>query len=269
MKIEQFAVGAASLRTARLSPLCLLALCAACGGVDPTAEEQPLGSSQQAVSNKDFDVDFSSCAEFVGIGLVPAANAQPFVPAGYTLAGGGGNALVVVRIASCSGAVVDGKSVGQTTTSQVGITLQGPDESADINNYTVYYGTNQARLHARFEAAGLSTDNTGGLSLTLAGSSLSAVSAPAQSTDYQVSGTAVPSVPTTTFTASWWGNGQHGVVRSRTVFPAISFGGAATTLTTEAGSDLATLFGGTTLTFPILDSYNTFAASHLEVRDQD
>jgi hypothetical protein len=32
---------------------------------------------------------------------------------------------------------------------------------------------------------------------------------------------------------------------------------------------LATLIGGTTLSFPILDSYNTFAASHLEVRDTD
>jgi hypothetical protein len=71
------------------------------------------------------------------------------------------------------------------------------------------------------------------------------------------------------FIASWWADGNHGVVRARTVFPAIRFGASATTLTTPAGSELAELIGGTTLTFPILDSYNTFGSAQLQVRDTD
>ena len=41
------------------------------------------------------------------------------------------------------------------------------------------------------------------------------------------------------------------------------------TLTTPAGSALANLVGGTSYTFALLDSYNTFPSSHLEVRDTD
>lgn len=254
------------------SLLLALGLCAACGGApDATGDGTVAGSTQQALSNKDFDVDFANCAEFVGIGLVPAQNAQPFVPAGYTLVNVGTQAMVVVRVTKCASAVIDGKSVQETLTSQIGITLQGPDGTADLNNYTVAYGTNQALLHARLRAAGLNADNTNDLSLSLAGGALSAIAGSPHSSSFAVSGSAAPPPgPPTTFIASWWANGVHGAVRSRTVFPAINFNfGASTTLTTAPDTTLAALIGGTTLTFPALDSYNTFAASHLEVRDTD
>ena len=235
------------------------------------ADEAALGAAEQALSNKDFDVDFSGCTEFAGIGLVPAANAAPLVPAGYTLVQVGAQAMVVVRVARCSSAVIDGKNVGQTITSQVGITLQGPDASADINNYTVFYATNQARLHARLQAAGLRADNSNDLGLSLSGGALHATSGSPHSSSFDVSGSAqAPSAAPVQFIASWWGEGVHGTVQARTVFPNISFfTGASTTLTTDAGTELAALIGGTTLTFPILDSYNAFASAHLEVRDTD
>jgi hypothetical protein len=250
--------------------LIAIVLCAACGGApDATSDGVAVGSSQQALSNKDFDVDFANCAEFVGIGLVPGENAQPFVPPGYTLANVGTQAMVVVRVSKCASAVIDGKVVSDIITSQIGITLQGPDNTADLNNYTVAYATNEARLHARLQAAGLTADNSNGLSLSLASGSLVATATSPQSSSFQVTGSAaVPPGPPTTFVASWWANGVHGAARARTVFPAINFNfGATTTLTTAPGTTLATLIGGTTLSFPILDSYNTFAASHLEVRD--
>lgn len=246
-------------------------LCAGCGGPnenDPS--DADAGSSQQALSNADFDVDFADCAEFAGLGLVPASNAEALVPPGYSLLRLGDQAIVVVRVARCAGAVVDGKSVGETLTSQVGITLLGPD-AADINNYTVFYGTNQPLLHARLRAAGLANDLSNDLALSLSGGALLASSASPHSSSFQVAGSAaLPSLPPTTFVASWWGNGVRGVIRSRTVFPAIRFYfGASATLTTAADTDLARLIGGTTLSFPVLDSYNTFPSSHLEVRDTD
>lgn len=248
----------------------VLGLGTGCSGADAT-DGEVLGSSQEAAKQndkKDFDVDFTNCSEFAGIGVVPAANAQPFVPAGYTLAGDGSIALVVVRVAKCQSAVLDGKALDETITSQVGVTLQGPDASADINNYTVFYATNQARLHAAFQAAGVDADNSRQLSLSLDGTALSASSASAHSSSFQVLGSSsVPTTAPTTFIASWWANGNHGVLSSRTEFPAIRFGSSTTTLTTTPGSTLAALLGGTSFTFAALDSYNTFASSHLEVRN--
>lgn len=246
-----------------------VSLCVGCGaeGVDGEGGREEAGVLHSALSNKDFDVDFSDCAEFAGIGFVPAAKARALVPASYAIAGDTQNAIAVVRVASCQSAVVDGKSVGPTITSQVGITLAGGDPTSDINNYTVAYVTNQANLHARFQAAGLKTDKSNSLALSLAGTALSASSSSSQTSPFTVQGTsAVPTSAPTTFVASWWGDGNHGAVQSRTVFPAIRFGGSSTTLSTPAGSELSLLVGGTTMTFVILDSYNTFSSSHLEVR---
>jgi hypothetical protein len=252
--------------------LLAIVLCAACGAApDATSDGGAEGSSQQALSNKDFDVDFANCAEFVGIGLVPTENAQPFVPAGYTLANVGTQAMVVVRVSKCASALIDGKAVAETVTSQIGITLQGPDTTADLNNYTIAYATNQPRLHARLQAAGLTASNTKGLSLSLANGALLAAATSPRSSSFEVTGSAaVPPGPPSPFVASWWATGVHGAVRARTVFSAINFNfGASTSLTTAPGTILASLIGGTTLSFPILDSYNTFAGSHLEVRDTD
>jgi len=246
------------------------AFCSACGAnVDASAEGQ-LGSLDESLSNKDFDVDFSGCAEFAGIGWVPTEGARPYVPPNYTLAGDEVQTPVVVRVARCAGAVIDGKAVGPTLTSQVGLTLQGPDASASINNYTVFYATNQARLHARLQAAGVASDKSNDLELSLLGDNLNARSSSAHSSCFQVSGTATASSGAPSiFAASWWADGVHGVVQARTSFPEIRFGGASTMLATTPGSALATLLGGSTFTFAILDSYNTFEASHLEVRNRD
>ena len=254
----------------KLAASFLIISCVGCGA-GPELEEQRSGEAVQALSSQEFDVDFSDCSELAGIGLVPIENARPLVPPGYSLVEIGTQAMVVVRVAKCASAIIDGKPVGETITSQVGISLQGPDASASINNYTVYYATNQARLHARFQAAGLRADKSNDLSLSLAAGSLLATSASPHGPSFQVSGSAEP--PTATpgpFVASWWGDGAHGTVQSRTVFPDIAFfTGAVTTLTTAAGSELAALIGGTTLSFPILDSYNTFPSAHLEVRVAD
>ncbi|RYZ03997.1 MAG: hypothetical protein EOO73_25415 [Myxococcales bacterium] len=244
-----------------------ISLCSGCGaeGLDPEAGLNQAGQQQSALSNKDFDVGFTGCTEFAGIGFVPAENARPLVPEPYALAGDAQSAIAVVRVASCQDAIVDGKSVGPTRTSQIGIMLAGGDATADINNYTVAYVTNQARLHARLQGAGLTTDKSDAIRLLLAGTTLTATS-----TNFQITGSAaVPTSAPTTFVASWWADGRHGTVQSRTVFPDIRFGSASTTLTTPSSSELGALLDATTLTFPILDSYNAFATAHLEVRISD
>ena len=255
----------------RVAAVLGVSLCMACGAApDSGATDESIGLREAALSNKDFDVDYSGCAEFAGIGFVPRANAVPLVPAHYTLAGDANNAVIVVRVASCTSSVVDGKSLGTTLTSQIGLRVIGQDTTADINNYTLFFATNQARLHARFQGAGVDADKTNGISFSLSGGVLDVASSSPHGPRFDVDGTAAtPTSPGVQFVASWWADGNHGVVRSRTVLPNISFGGSSTTLTTPAGSALANLIGGTTLTFALLDSYNTFPSSHLEVRDTD
>jgi hypothetical protein len=255
----------------RVAVICALGLwgCGAPDGSERTPGAE-LGVEASALGNKDFDVDFSGCAEFAGIGVVPAANARPLVPAHYTLQGNENDAFMVVRVARCASAIVDGKAQGATTTSQIGISVAGQDGTADINNYTLFYATDQPLLHARLQSAGLDSDNTNGISITLSGTALSVASSSPHTPTFGVSGSVPgPFFPPDEFIASWWADGSNGVFRARTVFPAIQFSLSTVTLTTPAGSALAELIGATTFTFAALDSYNTFTSSHLEVRDTD
>lgn len=258
----------------RIQPSLVLLSLIACAGCGDPAGSEGVQQESLAASTGDFDVDASDCTEFAGIGFVPRANAAPLVPAGYTLAGTPDNAVIVVRVARCSQVAVDGKQPAPGTVAQIGISLVGPDSTADINNYTLWYTTDHALLHAKLTAAGVDAVFENDLSYQLVASgasgSLDATSGTAQTPAYEVTGSVVvPTSTPTTFTASWWANGQHGVVRSRTVFPDIRFSEASMTLTTPAGSALANLIGGTSLTFPLLDSHNAFATAHLEVRDLD
>jgi hypothetical protein len=252
--------------------LVLLSVGAACGGESGLSES--VTEESLAAMSGDFDVEVADCSEFAGIGFVPRQNAAPLVPAGYTLAGTAESAVIVVRTASCASVSVDGKKPRPGTVSQIGISLVGPDASADINNYTLYYTTDNALLHAKLTAAGLDAVNEHDLLYSLAvsgnGGTLDIASGTAQTPSYGVSGSViVPTSAPTAFTASWWQNGRHGVVRSRTVFPDIRFSGATMTLTTPSGSALAALIGGTSLVFPLLDSHNAFASAHMEVRNLD
>lgn len=222
--------------------------------------------------SKDFDVSFEDCTEFAGIGFVPYSNASALVPASYSLAGDGTNAIIVVRVVQCEAVSVDGKKPRATTLSQVGITVVGPDASADIDNYTLWYATDNSQLHAKLQAAGVDSVNDQHLSYSfvpdgLGGGALDIDVDPPQGASFVVSGTAiVPAAAPTPFVARWWKDGSHGTVSMLTDLPDIVFSSATTELATPLGGDLADLIGAETLLFPILDSYNAFATAYMEVR---
>ncbi|HEU5077474.1 MAG TPA: hypothetical protein VFU02_24950, partial [Polyangiaceae bacterium] len=140
-----------------------------------------------------------------------------------------------------------------------------------INNYALWVGTDLGPLHAKLRSVGVRSELDADLAYqfvpTAPGQgSLSITASPPQGPDYSVTGTVtVPTAPPVPFTATWWADTDQGAVRMRTVFPAIRFGGATMTLTTDAGSSLAALVGDTTLTFALLDSYNTFEAATLTI----
>jgi hypothetical protein len=259
-------------RTVMLLLISLGVVACADAGEDGADSVGNPGRVTQALGGHDFDVDFSGCTELAAIGTVPAANARPLVPAGYVLAGDETNAVIVVRAVGCSGVSIDGKKATAARLAQIGVTLVGPDATADINNYLLWFITDLGELHGKLTGAGLGSDSDQDLtySFTPGGSgsgTLAVAASPPQAPPFTAGGPAiVPTAAPVGFTASWWQDGQHGVVRMRTVFPAIQFSGATTTLTTPAGSALATLIGGTSMTFAILDSHNAFSTAHMEVR---
>jgi len=232
------------------------------------ASEPEVRGIVEAVSKKDFDVQFSGCNVFAGLAHVSGARARALVPPEYTLSLDSGAARMVVRVAHCSDVIVDGKATGSTIISHIGIGLAGPDTTVSLNNYTLWYATNNAPLHAKLTAAGVSADKSNSLDIDLSsGGTLTVSSNSPHTPTFQVNGTAV--LPTATpipTSASWWDDGKHGPVRSRTVLPAIQFGTAHTVLSTPANSELAALIGAPTITFDILDSYNLFPGGTMEVR---
>ena len=224
-------------------------------------------------------MDFAGCREFAGIGKVPAANARPLVPARYALApsfdGDATQAVIVVRGSECSSTSVDGKKPAAARASQIGISIAGPgtDPTADINNYLLWYATDLGVLNGKLTADGVDAEVDQGLVFQFITPAtppttgvLTVATSPPHGPAYTAHGPAVvPTAAPVPFVATWWQDGKKGSVEMRTVFPAIQFGSASMTLTTPANSALGALIGGTSLTFPFLDSFNAFPAAHMEV----
>jgi hypothetical protein len=240
--------------------------CVACAGADA----ENVSAEQQALGGRDLSVDFSNCTEFAGIGFVPAANARPLVPARYVLAGDATNALIVVRTARCDQTLVDGLRLHPGTLSQIGISLVGPDTTADINNYTLWYTTTDPLLAAGLLTKGIRAELDPSLRFVFqpsgAGGTLSVEDHPLFAPAYRLLGPVVTSTAApVVFTASWWQDSPASTSQMRTVFPAIRFGSGTITLTTDPNSALGRLVGGASLTFPALDSYNSFDTAHMVV----
>lgn len=237
-------------------------VCVACGAEGGEAT----GRTSQELARPNFGVDFAGCSEFAGIGYVPRQNALPLVPAKYTLAGDSEHAVLVVRAVRCDAVAVDAHTPQPTTLVQIGLSLSGADPDADINNYALWYVTDQALLAAELNAAGADAEHSEHIAYAITSGVLDFSAQPARAPEHGVHGPVVPpSDPPVRFRATWWRDGQHGTLRMSTLLPAIRFGGASMTLMTPPDSELAKLVGGTSLTFPLLDSYNTFSAAHMDV----
>jgi hypothetical protein len=257
----------------------------ACGPVETETAPEPASaalaqaSGAPASSCHAFDVDFAGCREFAGIGRVPKANARALVPSHYALApsfdGDTTKAVIVVRASECSGTSVDGKKPAAAHVSQIGISITGAgtDTTANINNYLLWYATDLGVLNGKLTAAGVDADVDQSLLFQFITAStpptsgvLRLAASPPHGPPYTAQGPAVvPTAAPVPFVATWWQDGKKGSVEMRTVFPAIQFGMATMTLTTPATSALGQLIGGTTLTFPFLDSFNAFPAARMAV----
>lgn len=236
---------------------------------------QVQGSTLQAAAKKkpkkSLEVNFSGCTEFAGLTFVPTENVEGLVPPEYPLAHftTEAEAVVVVRVAKCSSVQVKGGRARAGTVAQVGVTLAGPDATSDINNYTLWYATDNKELAHELTKLGVDAEYSRDVDYEFAGGSGTgsfdiSVSAP-HVPDYSLSGTATaPTQAAVPFVASWWYETCQGTVQMRTDLPQIQFGASAMTLS-ATGADLRDIVGSGPVTFPALDSYNTFAQAEMIV----
>lgn len=221
-----------------------------------------VGASSALADDASFTVNFTNCTEFAGEGYVPLANAQPLVPAGYTINASSGQAPIVVRTTSCQGVQVDRSPTLPAIVSQIGINVVSPDGTGTINNYTALYVTNNVFLVRAFRRSGVPAvfDPEISYEYTLNAASTGGVLYEAVPTGggaaYFLYGPETEPAPNSAqlFIANWW-YGPKAAVRQQTTIPAISFGTSSVVLYTSNKSALGKLIGG--------NSYGNFSVLSL------
>jgi hypothetical protein len=221
--------------------------------------------------NKDFVVQFDNCAEYVGIGLVPAERVRPLVPNQYALALSGSNAQLVVRVVNCVNVSVDGKKSGPARTAQIGVTLASTaDPNFQIDNYLLWFVTNSGKLHGKLEAAGIKNGNDQQLQFVFdpisedGGTLTIDVDAPRFPSFPLFGNASYPSSPPQEYLANWYADSKQGTLLMQTSFHQLRFGKAELVLTPTPDSELADLIGSTSLEFTGLNSYNEWSTATMQ-----
>jgi hypothetical protein len=228
-------------------------------------------------SNRGFSVDFSQCTEAVGVGPVSLAKASALVPAPFQVlpiaATPASTAAIVVRATNCAGVRVNGGPARPTNISQIGVEIVAPDNTGNINNYTLIYVSNNPELVGAFNHAGVpakfdptltyqftydSTGKAGEIYVEVEGEGLPA---------YFISGTETdPTAPGSDFKANWWFAADKETIKQASDFPDIAFGTANIALHTDRTSMLGQLIGGNTDSdFHILPLRGVYPAAHMDV----
>ncbi|MHB1261791.1 MAG: hypothetical protein ACYC2H_08760 [Thermoplasmatota archaeon] len=153
--------------------VCLALLTAGCsgGGDEPSGPSAPSTSSAapsasvsmtgtptgspQTASPAAFDLAGTGCSELLLIIQMTDAEARQFVPASYTLLGGGGQTAGFIALKECTDLTIDGVSVGNASTSDVGVFID-KGEPGVFHYYQAWWTTDNAALWARLQAQGWS-----------------------------------------------------------------------------------------------------------------
>lgn len=220
-----------------------------------------------------FSVDFHDCIESIGVTLVPTDQARSSIPAGFVLAGEGTPVTpAVVRTSRCDGIAVDGGHSRRGVVVQIGLVLVPPDFTGDINNFTLWYYTSDAKLAQELRRAGVDAQHVPTLVDAYfpqaPGDSdpLAVLVPPPGRPQLAIGGHVTASTsPAGSFDANWWAASGAARIKMATDVPSIFIGTADLTLLTNPSGAIGQLFGGGTVSFPLLQQFNTFPAARMTV----
>lgn len=240
---------------------CLAVLASGCsgGGDPPSASTSPSTSGPEgsltsttgptngppvaSASPATFDMAGTGCSELLLIIQMTDAEARQFVPPGYTLLGGGGQAAGFIALKECSDLTVDGVSVGNASTSDVGVFIDKGDPGV-FHYYQAWWTTDNAALWARLHAQGW----YGGLAVDTLGLLGGAVGVGEPSADvayrnasYSISAQAVAASATNDNHAVGWFDTPNGTVTVDKTLHGVRLGSGSGTMTGDG--DAGTLFG--------------------------
>jgi len=243
--------------------------CAAAAMAFSVTATEARSDAPAEVDARDFSVEFTGCVESIGVTLALTENVQPLVPPPFLLVDDVVNPIVV-RSARCAGIAVAGHPSEPGSVVQVGAIIVPPDDTGDINNYTLWYFTTSAHLAAHLRDAGVEVRHVETIvyeSPAGDGPLPFHVSVEANGRSVlSLDGSVVPSVgPPISFQANWWRGAGASVVKMATVVPLLDLGDADLRLACDPGGALARLLGAARAEFPILQQFNLFDAAQMEV----
>jgi hypothetical protein len=245
-----------------------------------------VGSTSEALqAGPLFNLKLVDCVESVGVGLSPTALIRPRVPAQYMLASDPSSpvAPTAIRTAHCKHVSINGRDRGDVSLAQIGATIVSPDGTGDINNYQLWYYTDNLFLAAAFNLVGVPAQFTPAFKYgydaddcaPYTDCAFKASPGPLSRPIFKVEGTVQRSdfYMTIPFVANWWYDGCRGTIKALSSGPGggpvtLAFGSANLTATTPENSELAQAFGGSTIGFPILQQFNAAVEGSLTVSKQ-
>lgn len=264
------------MRMSRLGILLALGMVASGCGVGAEALEEDStfsthGSALQA--GPDFTGTYSDCDEFAGLGFVPLANVQPYVPDDFiVIEAGPGLALLVAQAGSCASIDVGEGAPRPGIFAQLGVAIVPPDGTGDGNFYQLMFASNHQRLAHHMKKAGANARFSPQLSYQLASDpdALEIHVPKPPHLGWSMGGPVVfpdpssPPNPTTVFNY-WHQSAKQGNVRQRNTVEGIRLGTGQEVQLTALGAELEAILGGPSLSFPIFSSPEVFDAAALDV----
>lgn len=153
-----------------------------------------MGVTSQAKAANNLAVDYTGCAESIGVTTIARAALAPLLPADYGARYGYGgfgsipgpsDAQIIIRSVTCGNTSLNGTPLGAVINSQIGvITARSDAEDLDmvagngIDNYQLDFATNSAQLATAMGGLGIAAVFDSDLSLIFSGDNVSNDSSP-------------------------------------------------------------------------------------------
>lgn len=227
-----------------------LAGCAGNEDQDPNITTLPADAALEPLDSLTWSG--TDCAEIGLFVRVPATNVRPFVHKDFTVTEAQGQATLAVGFARCAMATVLENKTNNLVISDVAVFIEDPEGGPAPAFYQFWHASNRAATFENMSRVGLRTleaPNSNFLTFGLVQATLAESRIASTEGEYSAQATSVPgSAPVPARSFRWWhASDENGTLYTDFTLAYKSAGPARGNVTAESGSDLAKMFGETTV----------------------